>query len=68
LSTDLGDETVIMGLASEEYYSLKDVGVRIWEIIREPKTVQEILDSILNDYAVAPERCGRSCRKWRTKG
>ncbi len=59
LSTDLGDETVIMGLASEEYYSLEDVGARIWSLIQEPRTVKEILDSILNDYAVEPERCER---------
>ncbi len=57
MSTDLGDETVIMGLASEEYFSLQDVGARIWEMIQEPKTVKEIRDAILNDYAVEPERC-----------
>lgn len=59
VSTNLGNEKVILGLASEEYFSLKDVGARIWEIIQGPKTVQEILDSILNDYAVEPERCER---------
>ena len=57
VSTDLGKEVIILGLDSEEYYSLEEVGVRIWGLIQEPKTVMEILDSILNDYAVAPERC-----------
>ena len=59
MSTDLGKEVCILGLGSSEYYSLEEVGARIWEIIQEPKTVKEILDSILNDYAVAPERCER---------
>ena len=59
LSTDLGDETVILGLASGEYYSLEDVGARIWEIIQMPKTVKEIRDAIVNDYNVDPERCER---------
>lgn len=59
VSTDLGKEVVILSLASEEYCSLKDVGARIWEIIEEPRTVKEILDAILNDYAVEPERCER---------
>ena len=59
VSTDLGDETVILGLSSDEYFSLQNVGARIWEIIQEPKTVKEILDAILNDYAVESERCER---------
>ena len=56
VSTDLGQETVILGLQSDEYFSLKGVGARIWEIIQEPKTAREILNTILNDYAVEPER------------
>ena len=59
VSTDLGDEVVILGLQSEEYFSLDGVGPRIWEMIQEPRTVQEILDAILNNYAVEPERCER---------
>lgn len=59
VSTNLGHETVILGLASEEYYSLKEVGARIWEIIEAPKTVWQILETLLNEYAVEPERCER---------
>ena len=59
VSTDLGGEVVILGLQSEEYFSLEGVGARIWEMIQEPRTVQEILDAILNNYAVEPERCER---------
>lgn len=59
VSTNLGNETVILGLTSEEYYSLKEVGARIWEIIKEPKTVRQILETLLNEYAVEPERCER---------
>ncbi len=59
VSTDLGDETVILSLASNEYYSLKEVGTRIWELIQEPKTVKEVRDTILNEYDVAPEHAER---------
>ena len=57
VSTDLGGEAVILGLRSHEYFGLEDVGVRIWGIIREPKTVRDILDTLLNDYDVEPKRC-----------
>ena len=57
VSTDLGGEAVILGIQSQEYFGLEDVGVRIWGIIREPKTVRDILDTLLNDYDVEPKRC-----------
>ena len=57
VSTDLGGEAVILGIQSQEYFGLEDVGVRIWGIIREPKTVRDILNTLLNDYDVEPKRC-----------
>ncbi len=59
VSTDLGKEVIILGVDSEEYYSLEEVGARIWGLIREPKTVRNILDTLLNDYDVEPKRCER---------
>ena len=59
VSTDLGKEVIILGINSEEYYSLEEVGARIWGLIQEPKTVRNILDTLLNDYDVEPKRCER---------
>jgi hypothetical protein len=57
VSTNLGKETVILGLTSEEYYSLKDVGAQIWALIDGPTSVQAILEALLKKYAVEPARC-----------
>lgn len=57
VSTNLGGEKVILCLQSEEYFGLKDVGTRIWDIIQEPKTVKEVLEVLLKEYEVEPERC-----------
>lgn len=57
VSTDLGGEVVILAFTSGEYYELQDVGARIWELIQEPKTVQEILGMLLSEYDVDAERC-----------
>lgn len=59
VSTDLGKEVIILGINSEEYYSLEEVGARIWGLIQEPKTVMDILDTLSNDYDVEPKRCER---------
>ena len=59
LSTDLGGGVVILGLESGQYYSLNDVGTRIWDLVQEPKTVLELRDAIVCEYDVDPERCGQ---------
>ena len=56
VSTNLGDEVVILDMQSEEYFSLDGVGTRIWEMIETPTTVREILAAILKAYDVEPAR------------
>jgi hypothetical protein len=54
---DLGGEAVILALESGDYYSLNEVGTLIWSLVREPKTLLEIRDAILDKYDVESERC-----------
>ena len=58
-AADVGDEVVILALNAGEYYSLAAVGARIWEVIHEPRTVQEVVGRLLSEYDVDPERCER---------
>ena len=57
VSADLADEVVMLHLQSGVYYGLDAVGVRIWEMIQEPRTVSEIRSTILEEFDVAPDRC-----------
>ncbi|MDQ7029720.1 MAG: PqqD family peptide modification chaperone [Ardenticatenia bacterium] len=57
--THLDGEIVILGLQSEAYFGLKGAGVRIWELIQEPITVQAVLEKLLEEYEVERERCER---------
>ena len=59
VSTDLAGETVILSLDSGVYYGLDAVGARIWSLIEEPRTLNEIRDAILEEYEVEPGRCER---------
>jgi hypothetical protein len=59
VSSDLGSEIACLNLKSGIYYGLDAVGARIWELIQEPRTVNEIRDAILEEYDVEPERCER---------
>ncbi len=57
VSTDLGGEIAILHLKAGTYYGLDDVGARIWSLIQEPTTVEEIRDILVNEYEVEPGRC-----------
>ena len=63
VSSDLGGEAVILNLKSGVYYSLNEVGVSIWNLIQQPKTVDEIRNAILAEYEVEPEQCDHDLLK-----
>jgi hypothetical protein len=57
VSADLSGEAAILNLKSGIYYGLDSVGARIWNLIQEARTVNEIRDALLQEYDVEPERC-----------
>lgn len=59
VSSDLGGEVVILDLKAGKYYGLDAVGARVWDLIQEPRTVEQIRQILLNEYEVEPERCQR---------
>jgi len=55
----LAEEVVILEFNSGKYYGLNAVGARIWNLIQEPRIVSDILNIILSEYDVEPDRCER---------
>jgi hypothetical protein len=59
VSSQVGDETVILHLEDGVYYGLDPVGTSIWRLLQEPRSVAEIRDRIIEEYDVDAERCER---------
>lgn len=59
VSSDLKGEVAILDLKAGVYYGLDEVGARIWHLIQEPRTVDQIRDTLLQEYEVEPDRCER---------
>ncbi len=59
ISSDLGDEAVILNLKSGVYHGLNEVGARVWNFIQQAKTVKEILEMLLQEYDVDVEQCNK---------
>ena len=52
LSQQLGEETVLLDLATEHYYGLDEIASRVWQLLREHRTVEPIVAEMLNEYEV----------------
>jgi len=59
VSSDLGDEVAILDLKAGMYYGLDSVGARVWNLVQEPRTVEEIRNILTSEYEVDPYRCER---------
>ncbi len=56
-ATDLDGEVVMMNLEKGQYFMMNQVGSRIWEIIKEPSTVNNIINTLLGEFQVEKNQC-----------
>jgi hypothetical protein len=64
LTTDFGDELVVLNLRDGFYYSLDDLGIRIWRLLQDPVTVRDIREAVTSEYEVDAVRCERDIRSF----
>lgn len=57
ISCALADEIVVLNLDTGLYHGLSGVGARIWQLVEAPIEVQQILDTLLDEYEVDAQRC-----------
>lgn len=59
MARQVGDETVILDLASGTYFGLDPVGARIWQLMAEGKSLSDICDTMLDEYDVTRDALER---------
>ena len=55
MARQVGDETVILDLATGTYFGLDPVGTRMWQFIGEGRTMGEICEALLAEFEVTRE-------------
>jgi len=55
MARQVGDETVLLHLASGGYFGLDAVGSRFWQLLGERRPFPEIVDVMLAEYDVRRE-------------
>lgn len=59
LFSEVRGEAVILNVHSGIYYGLDEIGSRIWQLVQEPTTLKIVLETLLSEYEVEPNRCER---------
>lgn len=55
MARQVGDETVILDLASGTYFGLNPVGARIWQLLAEGRTLVDVCATMRAEYEVTRE-------------
>lgn len=56
---DLQGEIVLLNLKTGVYFGLDPVGTRIWQLIQEHHSLQDVLASLVEEYEVTEVKCAQ---------
>lgn len=54
IATELDGETVILHLGTGVYFSMNELGSRIWRLLEQPRCLEELHATLLAEYTVEP--------------
>jgi hypothetical protein len=59
LSTELERESILLDPESGTYYTLNEIGSRVWELAADRPTLDEVHDILLTEYEIDAETLRR---------
>jgi len=57
VSADVDGEVVVLSIDNGRYYSMDEVGSRIWALVERPISVTALIDLLLGEFEVEREIC-----------
>ena len=58
------DEVVVLDLNTSVYYALNDAGARIWELLSEGKSLDEVVDVLVEEYETDGKTADKDARSF----
>ena len=56
LHQELGGETVLLNLANESYFGLDEVGTRVWQVLGETHSANDVVTRLLAEFDVTVDQ------------
>lgn len=53
---ELDGELVMLNLVSGRYFTLDEIGTRMWNLLIEGRSTEEVVEAILADYDSTPDQ------------
>lgn len=57
MTANMNGSAVMMDIATGKYYNLGETGGRIWEILEQPATLSDLIQTLTAEYDVTREQC-----------
>lgn len=57
IGATIDDELVMMSVEHGQYYGLGGVGPRVWELLEQPRLLEQLVDRILDEFEVERRVC-----------
>ena len=56
---DIDGEVVLLNVKTGKYFGMDAIGSRIWQLIDEPKTLAELVQTLTKEYDVSESQCSK---------
>lgn len=56
-SSEIGDELALLEPETGQYFTLNQTGSVVWQFLREPHPLSEIVDEVANKFDVSATQC-----------
>lgn len=57
LEAKIDDDMVLMHIQTADYLGMNQIATRIWELLLDPLSVDELIQKLLEEYEVEEEQC-----------
>lgn len=64
LSAEIGGEAVMMSIEKGAYFGLNPIATRIWDLIDQPQSIDELIAVISEEYDVSDEQCAADVQEF----
>ncbi|MBB3108554.1 hypothetical protein FHS18_000582 [Paenibacillus phyllosphaerae] len=57
LASNMDGEKVMMRVETGKYYNLGAIGGRIWDLLEQPQTVNQLVEALTQEYEIGMDEC-----------
>ncbi len=59
IAAGLADETILLNASTWTYVHFNETATKIWELLGQPRTADDVVTALMNDYSIDRPTCER---------